>query len=80
MVLCAINIHLYLVLNYSDRSKSFERQTRVFLLSNRSEHFGYEVVMNIGLMYDKLRYDDPNQHQLNFNITSMFVRMILGYQ
>ena len=69
----------YQIRDLTDPSKSFDRQNRVLLLSNRSEYFGYELIMNAGLAFEKIRFLDPHQQSRNFKVHSMFLRILLGY-
>ncbi len=70
----------YRLKDFTDSSGSFRRQTRVFFVSNQSEYFGYQIVMNAGLMYDKIHYLDVRQRRRNSSMTSMFLRIFLGYE
>jgi hypothetical protein len=63
----------------NESNQSFRRQSRTLLLTNQSEYYGYQIVMSVGLMYDNVEYLEARQRGRNSKITSMFMRVLLGY-
>ena len=70
----------YQLRDLSDPSQSFNRQNRVLLVSNRSEYFGYRLIMNAGLLFDKIEFLDPRQQARDLKVNSMFLGIVLGYE
>ena len=70
----------YQLRDLTDPSQSVNRQNRILMVSNRSEYFGYQLIMNAGLLFDKIEFLDPRQSTRNLQINSMFMRIVLGYE
>ena len=70
----------YQVRDLTDQANSFNRQNHTFFVSNRSEYFGYDLIMNAGLAFEKIQFIDPRQRARNRKTSAMFIRVILGYK
>ena len=58
---------------------SFERQTMTVVLSNMSDYSGYRISANLGITQDKVEFKDEFRFLENYDTTSIFVRVFLGY-
>ena len=58
---------------------SFERQTLMVVLSNMSDYSGYRISTNVGITQDKVEFKDEFRFLENYDTTSIFVRVFLGY-
>ena len=58
---------------------SFERQTITVVLSNMSHYSGYRISANLGITQDKVAFKDEFRFLENYDTTSIFVRVFLGY-
>ncbi|MDE2810509.1 MAG: hypothetical protein OXN90_19010 [Gemmatimonadota bacterium] len=70
----------YQVRDLTDQVNSLNRQNHTFFVSNRSEYFGYDLIMNAGLAFEKIQFIDPRQRARNRKTSAMFIRVILGYK
>ena len=60
--------------------ESSKEQVRVVQLTNHSPYFGYEISMNLGLRLNRRRYDDPFRKEDEFDVTTAFFRVFLGWE
>ena len=58
---------------------SFERRTMTVVLSNMSHYSGYRISANLGITQDKVAFKDEFRFLENYDTTSIFVRLFLGY-
>ena len=57
---------------------SFEERVYVFMLTNRSAYFGYELVANAGVTFDRLTYDNPFRSVDNTDVMTTFIQIVAG--
>ena len=57
---------------------SFEQNVYVLMMTNRSDYFGYEIVTNAGMTFDRRTYDDPFRGADNTDIMATFVQIVAG--
>ena len=63
----------------ADGRDSYEEGVRVVQLTNRSPYFGYNIATNLGVKWTRREYGDPARQREDLDITSAFLRVILGY-
>ena len=63
----------------ADGRNSLEEETRVLQLTNRSPYYGYEIATTMGVRTRSRRYDDPLRAAENVDTTTIFMKLILGF-
>ena len=63
----------------ADGRDSYEEVVRVVQLTNRSPYFGYNIATNLGVKWNRRHFGDPARQRNDLDITSAFLRVILGY-
>jgi len=63
-----------------DGRDSLEEQVRIATLSNRSTYYGYQISTNLGLRTTRRRYDLVARRDDEVDVTSVFLRVYLGYE
>lgn len=63
-----------------DGRDSLKETVRIVELSNRSTYYGYEISTNLGLRTTRRRYDLVSRTDDEVDVTSVFVRVFLGYE
>ncbi len=72
-----------LPLRVKDRAQgreSSEEEVRMVQVNNRSPYFGYEISTNLGVRTSKRRFDDPFRRGDDFDVTTAFFRIFLGWE
>ena len=65
--------------DFIDNINSFKMRTSIFSVSNVSRYFGYNIVTNLGIMFEKRDYADPQRGYEDYDYSNAFLRVILGY-
>jgi len=63
-----------------DGRDSLEENVRIVALSNRSSYYGYEISTNLGLRSTRRQFDQIARSDEEIDVTSVFVRVYLGYE
>jgi hypothetical protein len=63
-----------------DGRDSLEEEVRIVELSNRSTYFGYNISTNLGMKTTRRDYDDISRRDDDIDVTSVFMRVFLGYE
>ena len=63
----------------ADGRDSYEEVVRVVQLTNWSPYFGYRIATNLGVKWSRRLYDDPARERDDLDITSAFLRVVLGF-
>ena len=53
---------------------------RVVQLTNHSNYFGYALSTNVGLRLTRRTFDDPTRAGDDLDVTSLFMRVFLGFE
>ena len=64
----------------ADGRDSYEEVVRVVQLTNWSPYFGYDIATNLGVKWSRRQYGDPARERDDLDITSAFMRVILGFE
>lgn len=64
----------------TDNRNSFEEQVRVLQLTNHSRYFGYGLSTNVGLRITRRSFDDVTRTADDLDVTSLFMRVFLGFE
>ena len=63
-----------------DGRDSLEEEVRILEVSNRSSYFGYDISTNLGVRITRREYDDISRTNDEIDVTSVFMRVFLGYE
>lgn len=63
-----------------DGRDSLKGEVRIVEISNRSTYYGYEISTNLGLRTTRRRYDHISRSDDEIDVTSVFMRVFLGYE
>jgi len=64
----------------TDGFNSREEQVRAVQLTNRSGYLGYDIATTLGWKMTAKDYDDPSRVLDDLHMTSLFLRVLLGYE
>ena len=64
----------------TDNRNSFTEAVRVVQLTNHSNYFGYVLSTNVGLRLTRRTFDDPTRAGDDLDVTSLFMRVFLGFE
>ena len=68
---------------FKDRAKpreSYREETLALYLINRSRYYGYGLVTSFGVSREQREYDDVLRVEENWDVTSAFLRVYLGFE
>lgn len=68
----------YRVKDYANGWNSFRQYVYIFMMTNRSEYFGYELVANAGVSFDHRTFGDPFRAADNTDVVSTFIQIVAG--
>ncbi|MFH1568137.1 MAG: hypothetical protein ABIL09_09075 [Gemmatimonadota bacterium] len=63
-----------------DGRDSLEEEVRLVELTNRSTYYGYEISTSLGLRTTRRTYDLVSRRDDGIDVTSVFMRVFLGYE
>jgi hypothetical protein len=62
-----------------DESQNFKEWTTVFMLTNRSDYYGFALSTQIGWETTRREYDDETNAALNRNSSTLFFDVLAGF-
>ena len=68
----------YSVKDHGNSWNSFEQNVYVLMMTNRSDYFGYEIVANAGVTFDRRTYDDSFRSADNTDVLAVFIQIVAG--
>jgi len=69
----------YTSMDRVDSSKDFKQWTTVFMLTNRSDYYGFALSTQIGWETTRREYDDESNAALNRNSSTLFFDVLAGF-
>ena len=69
----------YTSMNRVDSSQDFKQWTTVFMLTNRSDYYGFALSTQIGWETTRREYDDETNAALNRNSSTLFFDVLAGF-
>ena len=62
-----------------DESNDFKEWTLVLMMSNRSDHYGYNLASQFGFIRTSREYDDPTRASDSFDNSRLFFDIVAGF-
>ena len=62
-----------------DDLQTFKEWTTVLMMSNRSDHYGYAIATQFGMIKTDRAYEEKTRESDDFNSTKMFFDVVAGF-